>query len=496
MVTGIKHMAVAVSDVDAAVRAYEQRLGVTDPRRVEWEQGQSKEAHFAFGDVEIQLCESTDPDGPLRAAHRPVRRRGPAHLPLRREHRRRDRPGACGRSDAEGVPRLPEDRLPPAQRGLGSVPRRPGGPGVRDRVHAGLSRTANARPISRPACDHAGDAARGGCRGRRRPRARRLDELAAVGSDPLGGHDEDRVLAEDAAAVSLVGRLAAGSGADAGLRRVREPVRLDRRELPGGRDERVGIPPRHGAERRPLRRRARCRRGDRGRRGDACRGRAARASARGRRLAMRGARAVLAGEGRQPALQRPVDARPARPARRAAVRPRLGARRRGPAASPRGLAADRQLSRASHRAGPPSRARAALGGSRDRGRRADPAQDRRHRSRRPLRRHADGRPPRRTLRGGRARPCRRGRRPERGRDRLGCDHRTRDLPAGCDQRRSGSGRAARGRTRGRPRRHGAARRAHRRVGRGGRRASVGRTSRRRSSPAASRPCSTPRSSRR
>lgn len=63
MVTGIKHMAVAVSDVDAAVRAYEQRLGVTDPRRVEWEQGQSKEAHFAFGDVEIQLCESTDPDG-------------------------------------------------------------------------------------------------------------------------------------------------------------------------------------------------------------------------------------------------------------------------------------------------------------------------------------------------------------------------------------------------------------------------------------------------
>jgi methylmalonyl-CoA/ethylmalonyl-CoA epimerase len=56
-------MAVAVSDVDAAVRAYEQRLGVTEPRRVEWEQGQSKEAHFAFGDVEIQLCESTDPDG-------------------------------------------------------------------------------------------------------------------------------------------------------------------------------------------------------------------------------------------------------------------------------------------------------------------------------------------------------------------------------------------------------------------------------------------------
>jgi len=63
LVTRIKHMAVAVADVDAAVSAYERRLGVTDPRLVEWEQGKSKEAHFAFGEVEIQLCESTDPDG-------------------------------------------------------------------------------------------------------------------------------------------------------------------------------------------------------------------------------------------------------------------------------------------------------------------------------------------------------------------------------------------------------------------------------------------------
>jgi methylmalonyl-CoA/ethylmalonyl-CoA epimerase len=63
VVTRIKHMAVAVSDVDAAVRSYEARLGVADPRRVEWEQGKSKEAHFAFGEVEIQLCESTDPEG-------------------------------------------------------------------------------------------------------------------------------------------------------------------------------------------------------------------------------------------------------------------------------------------------------------------------------------------------------------------------------------------------------------------------------------------------
>ena len=63
MVTRIKHMAVAVTDVDAAIGAYERRLGVSDPRRVEWAEGKSKEAHFAFGEVEIQLCESTDPNG-------------------------------------------------------------------------------------------------------------------------------------------------------------------------------------------------------------------------------------------------------------------------------------------------------------------------------------------------------------------------------------------------------------------------------------------------
>jgi methylmalonyl-CoA/ethylmalonyl-CoA epimerase len=63
LVSRIKHMAVAVADVDAAVGAYERRLGISEPRRVEWAQGKSKEAHFVFGEVEIQLCESTDPEG-------------------------------------------------------------------------------------------------------------------------------------------------------------------------------------------------------------------------------------------------------------------------------------------------------------------------------------------------------------------------------------------------------------------------------------------------
>jgi methylmalonyl-CoA/ethylmalonyl-CoA epimerase len=63
MINRIKHMAVAVSDVDASIDTYQRRLGITNPRRVEWEKGRSREAHFHLGDVEIQLCQSLDPDG-------------------------------------------------------------------------------------------------------------------------------------------------------------------------------------------------------------------------------------------------------------------------------------------------------------------------------------------------------------------------------------------------------------------------------------------------
>jgi methylmalonyl-CoA/ethylmalonyl-CoA epimerase len=56
-------MAVAVNDVDAALEQYKRRLGIEDARRLEWEKGRSREAHFQLGDVEIQLCQSLDPDG-------------------------------------------------------------------------------------------------------------------------------------------------------------------------------------------------------------------------------------------------------------------------------------------------------------------------------------------------------------------------------------------------------------------------------------------------
>lgn len=63
MIKRIKHMAIAVSDVDAAVAGYQQFLGVGETRRYDWEQGQSREAHLDWGEVEIQLCQSTDPEG-------------------------------------------------------------------------------------------------------------------------------------------------------------------------------------------------------------------------------------------------------------------------------------------------------------------------------------------------------------------------------------------------------------------------------------------------
>lgn len=63
MVKKIKHMAVAVEDVDAAVARYQELLDIGEPKRGEWKEGRSREAHFFFGEVQIQLCQSTDAGG-------------------------------------------------------------------------------------------------------------------------------------------------------------------------------------------------------------------------------------------------------------------------------------------------------------------------------------------------------------------------------------------------------------------------------------------------
>jgi methylmalonyl-CoA/ethylmalonyl-CoA epimerase len=67
MVNGIKHIAIAVRNVDQALKQYQDILGVADVRRHDFEKARSSEAHFDLDGVEMQLCQSWDPDG--RFAH-------------------------------------------------------------------------------------------------------------------------------------------------------------------------------------------------------------------------------------------------------------------------------------------------------------------------------------------------------------------------------------------------------------------------------------------
>jgi methylmalonyl-CoA/ethylmalonyl-CoA epimerase len=62
-ILGIKHLAIAVENVDEAQARYQRFLGVpADIEPVDLEKAGSREAHFNFGDVEIQLCQSYEPD--------------------------------------------------------------------------------------------------------------------------------------------------------------------------------------------------------------------------------------------------------------------------------------------------------------------------------------------------------------------------------------------------------------------------------------------------
>jgi methylmalonyl-CoA/ethylmalonyl-CoA epimerase len=62
-ILGVKHLAIAVADIDAALAQYQRFLGI-DPSITprDLTKGGSREAHFMFGDVQIQLCQSFEPD--------------------------------------------------------------------------------------------------------------------------------------------------------------------------------------------------------------------------------------------------------------------------------------------------------------------------------------------------------------------------------------------------------------------------------------------------
>jgi methylmalonyl-CoA/ethylmalonyl-CoA epimerase len=63
MITGIKHIAIAVRDVESALQRYRAILGIQDVRRHEFAKARSSEAHFTVNGVELQLCQSWDHDG-------------------------------------------------------------------------------------------------------------------------------------------------------------------------------------------------------------------------------------------------------------------------------------------------------------------------------------------------------------------------------------------------------------------------------------------------
>ncbi len=67
----VKHLAIAVKDVDAALAQYQKFLGIgMDSKPRDLLKGGSREAHFVMGNVEIQLCQSVAAKPPLRRLHR------------------------------------------------------------------------------------------------------------------------------------------------------------------------------------------------------------------------------------------------------------------------------------------------------------------------------------------------------------------------------------------------------------------------------------------
>ena len=60
-ILGVKHLAIAVSDCDAALAQYQRFLGISqDVKPRDLVKGGSREAHFMFGDVQIQICQSLE----------------------------------------------------------------------------------------------------------------------------------------------------------------------------------------------------------------------------------------------------------------------------------------------------------------------------------------------------------------------------------------------------------------------------------------------------
>jgi methylmalonyl-CoA/ethylmalonyl-CoA epimerase len=64
-ITHIEHIGIAVSDLEKAVRYYEEVLGIDCYGIEEVEDQKVRTAFFRLGETKIELLESTDPEGPV-----------------------------------------------------------------------------------------------------------------------------------------------------------------------------------------------------------------------------------------------------------------------------------------------------------------------------------------------------------------------------------------------------------------------------------------------
>lgn len=61
----IEHIGIAVSDLEASIKYYEETLGLTCYAIEEVKEQKVKTAFFRVGQTKIELLESTDPEGPI-----------------------------------------------------------------------------------------------------------------------------------------------------------------------------------------------------------------------------------------------------------------------------------------------------------------------------------------------------------------------------------------------------------------------------------------------
>ena len=63
--THIEHLGIAVKDLEASIKYYEEVLGLECYNIEEVKDQKVRTAFFKLGDTKIELLESTDPEGPI-----------------------------------------------------------------------------------------------------------------------------------------------------------------------------------------------------------------------------------------------------------------------------------------------------------------------------------------------------------------------------------------------------------------------------------------------